>query len=179
MPKAKTDTKKTSGKPKKKDAGKRDAPKKDAPKKNAGAKLTKAFRNFGPIKELMNSDLGREILADVITAAASAAALALTKSRDIKSSIKKGAVAAEAKRESVKTAAGAVADVMTDAARHFLPASLLAEDVKPAKPARAKATTRSAPRKPKAAANSDTPKKRRAPRKAAAPAAPVPEASEA
>ncbi len=136
MPKAKTNTKKAAGKPKKKDSG---------------AKLSKAFRNFGPIKELMNSNLGREVLADVLIAAAAAAAAALTKTRDA------NAVKADAARDAVQTAAGAVAGVVTDAARHFLPASLLAEDAKaPAPPAKPAA------RKPKAAGTSTAPKKRKA-----------------
>jgi hypothetical protein len=148
VPKAKTNTKKTAGKPKKKDAG---------------AKLTKAFRNFGPIKELMNSSLGREVLADVLIAAAGAAAAALTKNRGAK---------ADLARDAVQTAAGAVASVVTDAARNFLPTSLLAEDERPA-PARAKTAGRAPARKTKAGDASTEPKKRKAPaRKAAsAPAA--------
>lgn len=161
MPKAKTDTKKTSGKSK---------------KKGSGAKLSKAFRNFGPIKELMNSDLGREILADVIIAAAGAAAVALTKSRSGKKAgtvaSNAGTVAADATREAVQTAAGAVAGVVTDAARHFLPASLLADDQKPAKAARAKSASGSPTRKPKSAA-SGAPKKRKATARKAS-AAPAP-----
>jgi hypothetical protein len=144
VPKAKTNTKKAAGKPKKKDSG---------------AKLSKAFRNFGPIKELMNSNLGREVLADVLIAAAAAAAAALTKTRDA------NAVKADAARDAVQTAAGAVAGVVTDAARHFLPASLLAEDVKA--PSRAKPKAR----KPKASGASTAPKKRKA--AARKPAVPV------
>jgi hypothetical protein len=150
VPKAKTDTKKTSGKSKKKDSG---------------AKLSKAFRNFGPLKELMNSDLGREILADVLVAAAGAAAVALTKSRSGKkagtAAADAGTAAKDAARDAVQTAAGAVANVVTDAARHFLPASLLADDQKPAE-ARPEAARRRATPKPKSAAGSSTPKKRKA-----------------
>jgi hypothetical protein len=137
VPKAKTNTKKTAGKPKKKDAG---------------AKLTKAFRNFGPIKELMNSNLGREVLADVLIAAAGAAAAALTKKRGAK---------ADAAREAVHTAAGAVAGVVTDAARHFLPASLLAED-EPAPALRSKPAGSPPVRKVKVTVASAKPKKRKA-----------------
>ena len=155
MPKDKTNTKKTGGKPKKKDAG---------------AKLSKAFRNFGPIKELMNSNLGREILADVIIAAAGAAAVALTKNRSGRKAgvavSNASSVAADATREAVQTAAGAVAGAVTDAARHFLPKSLLAEDNKPVAVARKKPASRSATRKPKAASTASAPKKPRAPRKA-------------
>jgi hypothetical protein len=139
VPKAKTNTKKASGKPKKKDSG---------------AKLSKAFRNFGPVKELMDSNLGREVLADVLIAAAAAAAAALTKTRDA------NAVKVDAARDAVQTAAGAVAGVVTDAARHFLPASLLAEDSR-ASPARAKAAARTSTRKAKPEA-SGAPKKRKA-----------------
>jgi hypothetical protein len=137
VPKAKTNTKKAAGKPKKKDAG---------------AKLTKAFRNFAPIKELMNSNLGREVLADVLIAAAGAAAAALTKSRGPK---------ADAGREAVQTAAGAVAGVVTDAARNFLPASLLAEDEQ-APTSRARPAGTAPVRKVKAADASAKPKKRKA-----------------
>ena len=140
MPKTKTNTKKkNAGKPKKKDVGQ---------------KVSKSLGSFAPIRELMNSSLGREVLADVLIAAAGAAAAALTRSRGAN---------AKAARDSVNTAAGAVASVVTDAARNFLPASLLGDDEEPAKPALAKGAKRGADRKPKTAGTSAAPKKRKVP----------------
>ncbi len=99
-------------------------------KKASGAKLPKAVRKSG-LMELVNSNLGREILADALIAAAGAAAAALTRTRTAK---KAGAAAADAgsqatdfTKDAMQTAAGAVAGVVTDAARQFLPASLLGE----------------------------------------------------
>ena len=78
--------------------------------------------------DLINTDLGREILADALIAAAGAAAAALTKTRTAK---RAGAAVADAGSQGVdltQTAAGAVAGVVTEAARHFLPASLVGEE---------------------------------------------------
>jgi hypothetical protein len=78
--------------------------------------------------DLINTDLGREILADALIAAAGAAAAALTKTRTAK---KAGAAVANTGAQGVdltQTAAGAVAGVVTEAARHFLPASLVGEE---------------------------------------------------
>ncbi|QRM28615.1 hypothetical protein [Microvirga sp. VF16] len=91
--------------------------------KGAGGKLAKSVKKSG-LMDLINSDLGREILADALIAAAAA----LTKTRTAK---KAGSAAANAGAQSVEltqTAAGAVANVVTEAARHFLPASLVGED---------------------------------------------------
>lgn len=103
----------------------KDKDKKD--KKSTGAKLAKTARKSG-LMDLVNSDLGREILADALIAAAGAAAAALTKTRTAK---KAGAAAASAGSQGVdltQTAAGAVAGVVTEAARHFLPAGLVGEE---------------------------------------------------
>jgi hypothetical protein len=74
---------------------------------------------------LINSDLGREIMADALIAAAGAAAAALTRSGSAK---KAGATMVEAASstasEAMQTAAGAVANVVADAARNLLPPSL-------------------------------------------------------
>lgn len=100
-------------------------------KKASGAKLPKSIRKSG-FMELINSNLGREILADALIAAAGAAAAALTRTRPAKQA---GAAVADASsqaadttKDAVQTAAGAVAGVVTEAARHFLPPSLLGED---------------------------------------------------
>lgn len=96
-------------------------------KKNPGTKLAKSVKKSG-FMDLVNSDLGREILADALIAAAGAAAAALTKTRTAK---RAGSAAANAGSQTVdltQTAAGAVAGVVTEAARHFLPASLVGEE---------------------------------------------------
>ena len=82
--------------------------------KGSGTKLAKSAKKSG-LMDLINTDLGREILADALIAAAGAAAAALTKTRTAK---KAGAALAST---------GAQAGVVTEAARHFLPPSLLGE----------------------------------------------------
>jgi hypothetical protein len=91
-------------------------------KKSTGSKLVKTAKKSG-LMDLINTDLGREILADALIAAAAA----LTKTRAAK---KAGAAAANAGAQGAdltQTAAGAVAGVVTEAARHFLPAGLIGE----------------------------------------------------
>lgn len=95
---------------------------KKSSKKSTGSKLAKTAKKSG-LMDLINSELGREILADALIAAAGA----LTKTRTAK---KAGAAATNAGLQGAdlsQTAAGAVAGVVTEAARHFLPASLLGE----------------------------------------------------
>lgn len=96
-------------------------------KKGTGTKLAKSAKKSG-LMDLINTDLGREILADALIAAAGAAAAALTKTRTAK---KAGAAVADAGAQTAdltQTAAGAVAGVVTEAARHFLPPSLMGEE---------------------------------------------------
>ena len=100
---------------------------KKASGKSTGAKLAKSAKKSG-LMNLINTDLGREILADALIAAAGAAAAALTKTRTAK---KAGAAVADAGSQTAdltQTAAGAVAGVVTEAARHFLPPSLMGEE---------------------------------------------------
>ncbi len=95
--------------------------------KSTGTKLAKSAKKSG-LMDLINTDLGREILADALIAAAGAAAAALTKTRTAK---KAGAAVADAGTQTAdltQTAAGAVAGVVTEAARHFLPPSLLGDE---------------------------------------------------
>ncbi len=95
--------------------------------KGTGAKLAKTAKKSG-LMDLINTNLGREILADALIAAAGAAAAALTKTRPAK---KAGAAVADAGSQTVdltQTAAGAVAGVVTEAARHLLPASLVGDE---------------------------------------------------
>ncbi|KLK91573.1 hypothetical protein AA309_19460 [Microvirga vignae] len=85
--------------------------------------MKKAAKNTG-IMDLISSNLGREILADALIAAAGAAAAALTRTRPAKQA---GAAVADAGSQAAdmtQTAAGAVASVVTEAARQFLPASI-------------------------------------------------------
>jgi hypothetical protein len=99
-------------------------------KKATGAKLPKAVRKSG-LMELVNSNLGREILADALIAAAGAAAAALTRTRTAKkagsAAVDAGSDAADLTKDAMQTAAGAVAGVVTEAARQFLPASLVGD----------------------------------------------------
>ncbi len=103
--------------------------KKAAPDSVAGVKVPKAIRKSSWFSTLFDSSLGREILADALIAAAGAAAAALTKTRPAKAVshavADTGSDAAAATRDTVQTAAGAVAEVVADAARNVLPAALL------------------------------------------------------
>ena len=114
---------------------------KKASGKSTGAKLAKTAKKSG-FMDLINSDLGREILADALIAAAGAAATVLTRTRTAK---KAGAAVADAGSQTAdltQTAAGAVAGVVTEAARHFLPPSLVGEEGK-AEPKKVKYVNRS------------------------------------
>ena len=112
------------------------------PKSIAGVKVPKAMRKSSSFATLFNSELGREILADALIAAAGAAAAALTRTRPARAAggviadagsgaAASAGTAANATGDLVQTAAGAVAGVVTEAARNFLPASLLGEEDKP------------------------------------------------
>jgi hypothetical protein len=83
------------------------------------------------LDSLVNSPRGREILASAIVAAASAAAAALVKSPDSPQPAKARLAAAdvgdhvaEATKDLSEVAAGALADMVTSAARSLLPTSL-------------------------------------------------------
>jgi hypothetical protein len=103
--------------------------KKAAPDSVAGVKVPKAIRKSSWFSTLFDSPIGREILADALIAAAGAAAAALTKTRPAKAVghavADAGSDTAAATRDTVQTAAGAVAEVVADAARNVLPAALL------------------------------------------------------
>lgn len=96
-------------------------------KKTAGTKIAKSVRKSG-LLDMINSNLGREILADALIAAAGAAAAALTRTRAAKQAgsavADAGSQAADATKDGMNTAAGAVAGVVTEAARHFLPGGI-------------------------------------------------------
>ncbi|WP_445501449.1 hypothetical protein [Microvirga sp. G4-2] len=95
-------------------------------KKGTGTKLAKSAKKSG-LMDLINTDLGREILADALIAAAGAAAAALTRTRSAKQAGSAVADAGSQAADMTQTAAGAVANVVTEAARHLLPASLTGE----------------------------------------------------
>jgi hypothetical protein len=83
------------------------------------------------LDSLVNSPRGREILASALVAAASAAAAALVKSPDSPQPAKARLAAAdvadqvaEATKDLSEVAAGALADMVTGAARSLLPASI-------------------------------------------------------
>jgi hypothetical protein len=94
-----------------------------------GMTIPKGYTNA--LDSLVNSPRGREILASAIVAAASAAAAALVKSPDSPQPAKARLAAAdvgeqltEATKDLSEAAAGALADMVTGAARSLLPTSL-------------------------------------------------------
>jgi hypothetical protein len=95
------------------------------PKKVAGVKVPKSVRQSKSIGTLLTSDLGREILADALIAAAGAAAAALTRTRAARTAGNAVAEAGAGTGDLVQTAAGAVATVVTEAAKNILPAALV------------------------------------------------------
>ncbi|MBJ6124435.1 hypothetical protein [Microvirga splendida] len=121
---------------------KSDSKTKKASGKSTGTKLAKSAKKSG-LMDLVNSELGREILADALIAAAGAAAAALTRTRTAK---KAGSAVADAGSQTAdlsQTAAGAVAGVVTEAARHFLPPTLVGEEGGKAEPKKVKYVNRS------------------------------------
>jgi hypothetical protein len=102
------------------------------PKTVAGVKVPKVIRTSGLLDELLNSPLGREILAEAIVAAAGAVASVLMKKRPSADQVAQageaivdtGAEAVSATKDLAQTAVGAVTEVVADAARHILPSAL-------------------------------------------------------
>lgn len=92
------------------------------PKEVAGVKVPKAVRKSGALAALFNSDLGRELVADALIAAAGAAAAALTRNRTARNA---AGNATSLGTEIAQTAAGAVAGVVTEAAKTLLPPALV------------------------------------------------------
>jgi len=94
-----------------------------------GVRIPKTVTNA--LDALVNSPRGREILASALVAAASAAAAALVKRSDSPQVAKAreavsevGDQVATATKDLSEVAAGALAEIVTDAARSLLPASL-------------------------------------------------------
>jgi len=102
------------------------AKKKRVPKKIAGVKVPKLLRSSTLLKALLGTKLGRQILADALVAAAAAAAAALVavSAEDVGDATRKAASAGQdgAKRvkRAVKDAAGAMSEVISNAAREAL-----------------------------------------------------------
>ena len=114
------------------------------PKKVAGVKVPKALRNQGDtIASLITSPVARELLADALIAVAGVLA-GNKKTREAVADA--GSQAASSAKEMGKTATGAVADVVTEAARRILPSSFTGED------ADRKTEAREAPRPARASA---------------------------
>src|SRR5215213_1288509 len=110
------------------------------PKTIAGVKVPKAVRTSGLLDELLNSQLGREILAEALVAAAGAVASVLMKKRPSADKVAqaggaivdKGAEDASATKDLAQTAVGAVTEVVADAARLILPSALTGSARNPA-----------------------------------------------
>lgn len=110
------------------------------PKTIAGVKVPKAVRESLASTFLDNPQV-RQILADMLIAAAGAAAAALVKYRPTgqqvadagEAALDAGAGAAAATRDVVQSAAGTVTDAVADAARQILPASLTSGGVEDGK----------------------------------------------
>ncbi len=102
--------------------------KRKVPKNVAGVKVPKALRQ-GFMASFLEDPRTREILADVLMAAAGAAAAALVKNRPSGQQVKEaGASAAGATRDVVQVAAERVTDSVAEAARRILPTSLTGAD---------------------------------------------------
>jgi hypothetical protein len=101
------------------------------PKTIAGVKVPKVLRKSGWLDPLLADPQTREILADVLIAAAGAAAAALVKERPSmrqvaetgEAALGAGAEAGSAARDLVQEAASAAAGVITDAAKAILPSA--------------------------------------------------------
>ncbi|HYI90845.1 MAG TPA: hypothetical protein VEY05_13180 [Beijerinckiaceae bacterium] len=99
-----------------------------APKRVAGVKVPKAVRG-GLVASFLDDPRTREILADVLMAAAGAAAAALVKHRPSGREVADaGAAAAGATRDVAQDAAALITDTVTEAARHILPRSMTGAD---------------------------------------------------
>jgi hypothetical protein len=105
------------------------------PKTVAGVKVPKSLRQ-GLAGSLLDNPRARELLADVLLAAAGAAAAALVKNppsgRQVAEAgeavVDAGADAATATRDVVQGGAGAVTEAVAGAARRLLPDSLTGDD---------------------------------------------------
>jgi hypothetical protein len=107
------------------------------PKKVAGVAVPKVLRR-GAIADILNSPVGRLILAEALVAGAAAAAAALKNYKPIAEPVgqavdaveRAGADAAITAKDLVQSAAGGLADVAAGVVRQIVPASSAAEDAK-------------------------------------------------
>ncbi|MCJ8520386.1 hypothetical protein ABID21_003411 [Pseudorhizobium tarimense] len=96
------------------------------PKKVAGFKVPKSIRKSKPLKAMLASKTGRDILGKVLMAGAAAAAAVLAEERDEvahagKKGAGKGARAIGIAGDAMQSAAHAAMGVVTDLARSYLP----------------------------------------------------------
>ncbi|MBW9065714.1 hypothetical protein JNB71_20630 [Rhizobium herbae] len=96
------------------------------PKKVAGYKVPKAIRKSSVIRSLLGSDLGRDVLANALTAGAGAAAAILIGEREeivdaTKKGARKGARAMGLATDAIRGAAQAATEVVREAADTALP----------------------------------------------------------
>jgi hypothetical protein len=101
------------------------------PKTIAGVKVPKALRQSGWLEPVLADPHAREILADVLIAAAGAAAAVLVKERPSMRQVTETGEASAA-RDQVLDAADAAAGVIRHAAKAILPNSLTSSSAKPA-----------------------------------------------
>lgn len=96
------------------------------PKKVAGFKVPKAVRKSKPLKAMLGSKIGRDIIGKALIAGAAAAAAVLAEEREEvteagKKGARKGARAIGIAGEAMQSAAHAAMGVVTDQARSYLP----------------------------------------------------------
>lgn len=97
------------------------------PKKVLGVKIPKLFRKNKLLKSLLASQTGRQLMADALMAAATAAAGVLVAAkpqfvaRAEKGVAEAGAAGSDVLKDAVKSAAAAVTDVIGNAAKAALP----------------------------------------------------------
>jgi Pyruvate/2-oxoacid:ferredoxin oxidoreductase gamma subunit len=100
--------------------------KKVLPKRIAGVKVPKRLRQSRLLRSLLRSPLGREILANALTAGAGAAASVLVRNREEiaeagEAGARKGRRTLGTVAEAMESAADAAMEVITEAARSMLP----------------------------------------------------------
>lgn len=103
------------------------AKKKNAiPKKVAGFKIPRSVRKSAALRALLASDIGRDVLANAITAGAGAAAAVLVRDREEiadagKKGARKGARALSIATEALESGASAAMDSVKDSTYSLLP----------------------------------------------------------
>lgn len=100
--------------------------KKSIPKKVAGFKVPKTIRKSKPLKAMLASKTGRDILGKALLAGAAAAAAVLAEEREDvakagKKGARKGGRAIGIAGDAIQSAASAAMGVVTDSARSYLP----------------------------------------------------------